>query len=242
VEPRPESEVSGPAEGVGFDRVAIAMSLGALVLGALVVIMVDPLREAVGDAVRGDTGALRSEIRDLGIGGVAILYALIGVHTVIWYPAEIIDAAGGFVFGFWGGLALVHSGWIVQGVIAWAVGREVARPGLRRLIGSRRYDQAERLIEGGGVPLLLAMRLIPVVPFSLFSYVAGAARVPLVRFTWTTAVGYLPITALFVYLGSRLESLSPTDPVLLAGAVLLVALIVLGRPVSRRLAAARRAG
>ena len=32
------------------------------------------------------------------------------------------------------------------------------------------------------------------------------------RFTWTTAVGYLPITAIFVYLGSQLEELSPTDP------------------------------
>ena len=46
------------------------------------------------------------------------------------------------------------------------------------------------------------MRLVPIVPFSLFSYVAGAARVPFGRFMWTTAVGYIPITAVFVYLGS----------------------------------------
>ena len=113
---------------------------------------------------------------------------------------------------------------------------------LRRAIGVRRFDEAERLVEHGGITLLLAMRLIPIVPFSLFSYVAGAARVPLWRFVWTTAAGYLPITALFVYLGSRLDSLSPTDPLLLGGAVLLVALVALGRPVSRRLAGARRAG
>ena len=53
--------------------------------------------------------------------------------------------------------------------------------------------------------LLLAMRLIPIIPFSLFSIVAGAARVPLPTFLWTTVVGYLPLTALFVYLGSQLE-------------------------------------
>jgi uncharacterized membrane protein YdjX (TVP38/TMEM64 family) len=227
--------------GVGFDALAIAGTIGAIVVGAAVVLAVDPLREAVGDAVRGDTGALRDELRGYGAGGVAILYVLILVHTVVWYPAEIVDAAGGFVYGFWGGLALVHTGWVAQGVIAWKVGREVARPAMRRLAGERRFDEVERLMAGGGIPLLLAMRLIPIVPFSLFSYVAGAARVPLGRFIWTTAVGYLPLTALFVYLGSRLDTLSPTDPLVLGGAVALVALIALGRPVSRKLAAARRA-
>jgi uncharacterized membrane protein YdjX (TVP38/TMEM64 family) len=222
--------------------VALAATLGSILVGAVLVLAIEPLREAVGDAIRGDTEALRSELRSLPLDGVAVLYAVILVHTVVWYPAEIVDAAGGFVYGFWGGLLLVQLGWIVQGLIAWTVGREVARPVLRRVIGVRRFDEAERLVEHGGVTLLLAMRLIPIVPFSLFSYVAGAARVPLWRFTWTTALGYLPLTALFIYLGSRLDSLSPTDPLLLGGVVLLIALIALGRPVSRKLAEARRAG
>ena len=59
------------------------------------------------------------------------------------------------------------------------------------------------------------MRLIPIVPFSLVSYAAGAARVPVWRFLWTTAVGYLPITALSVYFGTQLEGLSLTDPLVL---------------------------
>ena len=71
------------------------------------------------------------------------------------------------------------------------------------------------MIERGGVPLLLALRLIPIVPFSLVCYAAGAARVPLWRFIWTTLVGYLPITALAVYFGTRLEGLSLTDPLVL---------------------------
>ena len=242
MKPRPDHQASAEPEGIGIDRLAVGATLGALVFGALLVLLVDPLREAVGDAIRGDTEALRVELRSLPLDGVAVLYALILVHTVVWYPAEIVDAAGGFVYGFWGGLALVHAGWIVQGVIAWLVGREVARPVLRRVIGAHRFDEAERLIDHGGITLLLSMRLIPIVPFSLFSYVAGAARVPLWRFIWTTAVGYLPLTALFIYLGSQLDSLSPTDPLLLGGAVLLIALIALGRPVSRKLAAARRTG
>jgi uncharacterized membrane protein YdjX (TVP38/TMEM64 family) len=224
------------------DRLAVAITIAAIVAGAVAVLTIPALREGFGDAVSGDTEALRSELRSLGAGGVAILYALILLHTVVWYPTEIINLAGGFVYGFWGGLALVWIGWTVQGILAWAVGREVARPLLRRLIGARRYDEAERLFAGGGVPLLLAIRLIPIFPFSLFSFIAGAARVPLWTFTWTTAVGYLPITAIFIYLGSRLDSLSLTDPLLLGGALLLVVLIAAARPFARWVGERREAG
>ena len=73
-------------------------------------------------------------------------------------------------------------------------------------------------IDRGGATFLLACRLVPIVPFSLTGYVAGAARVPIWRFTWTTAVGYLPITAYFVYLGSKLEGFSIEDPIVWIGA------------------------
>ena len=78
----------------------------------------------------------------------------------------------------------------------------------------------------GAASFLLACRLVPIVPFSLTGLVAGAARVPLWRFTWTTAVGYLPITAYFIYLGSKLEGFSLEDPVIWIGAAaLLLALL-----------------
>ena len=72
------------------------------------------------------------------------------------------------------------------------------------------------------------------IPFSLFSLAAGAARANLFTFIWTTLVGYLPITAIFVYLGSRLETLSPTDPVLWLGAAVLIGLLVVTHRYHRR--------
>jgi uncharacterized membrane protein YdjX (TVP38/TMEM64 family) len=90
------------------------------------------------------------------------------------------------------------------------------------------------MIERGGITLLIAVRLIPIVPFSLVSYAAGAARVPLWRFIWTTVVGYMPITALAVYFGTRLEGLSLTDPLVIGSAAALFALLLAGRWVVRR--------
>jgi uncharacterized membrane protein YdjX (TVP38/TMEM64 family) len=90
------------------------------------------------------------------------------------------------------------------------------------------------MIERGGATLLLAVRLIPIVPFSLVSYAAGAAGVPVWRFVWTTAVGYLPITALAVYFGTRLEGLELTDPLVLGTAAALLALLLSGHRIMRR--------
>jgi uncharacterized membrane protein YdjX (TVP38/TMEM64 family) len=76
--------------------------------------------------------------------------------------------------------------------------------------------------------------VIPILPFSLVSYAAGAARVPAWRFAWTTALAYLPITALSVYFGTRLEGLSLTDPLVLGTAATLLALLAAGHWVMRR--------
>ena len=155
------------------------------------------------------------------------------VHAVLWYPAEILDAAVGYVYGFWAGLPLVMFGWILNAIVSYWIGRHAARPALWKVVGHDRFERLERIAETGGVTLLLGIRLVPVIPFSLFSMVAGAARVPIGRFLWTTVVGYLPITALFVYLGSRLEELSPTDPILWIGAALMIALLLLTRRLNR---------
>jgi uncharacterized membrane protein YdjX (TVP38/TMEM64 family) len=193
---------------------------------AALVLEIQPLRDAAGAALRGDSGAVRAEIRGLGVAGVLVVLALCLIHTVVWYPAEIVDAAAGFVYGFWGAFALVMTGWLLNGLVAYAIGHSLARPMLHRVIGEERFDRAERLVHSGGATLLLAVRLVPVLPFSLMSYAAGAARVPVGRFIWTTLVGYTPITAISVLLGTRLEDFSFTDPLVLGSLTLLLVLLV----------------
>jgi uncharacterized membrane protein YdjX (TVP38/TMEM64 family) len=223
-----------PSRGDGEERggrpwEAVAVTVAAALAMVLAVLAIEPLRDAFGDAIRGDTENLREDLRALDATGVAILYALIAIHTFVWYPAEIVDAAAGYVYGFWPAFLMVMSGWVVQGIAAYAIGRKAARPLLHRFISEPRFSRLERAIDHGGVPLLLAARLVPIVPFSLFSYVAGAARVPLGRFTWTTAVGYIPITGVTIYLGSRLEELSLEDPLLWVAVAGLLALLLLTR-------------
>jgi uncharacterized membrane protein YdjX (TVP38/TMEM64 family) len=212
---------------------AIAATLAGIALLALMVCAIPELRDAFEAAVRGDSDEVRLQIDDLGVAGPLLILALALIHTVVFYPAEILDAAAGFAYGFFPALALMMFGWLLSGLVCFAVGRSVARPLLDRFFGTARFERIEAAIERGGVTLLLAIRLIPILPFSLVSYAAGAARVPLWRFVWTTTVAYLPITALSVYFGTRLEGLSPTDPLVWGSAAALLALLLLGHRIAR---------
>jgi uncharacterized membrane protein YdjX (TVP38/TMEM64 family) len=202
--------------------IGIAVVLGVLAVG---VVVVDPLREAVQYALSGDVDALRDELRRLGIGGAAILVALILLHAVVFFPAEIANAAAGLIYGFAAGFALVMVAWIGSLLLAYGLGATAGRPLALRLAGRRRVELAERVIDRGGVPMLLLARLVPFLPLSLVGYVAGAARVPLWRYTWTSAVGIAPITAAATYLGHALDDFSLSDPLVWVAAAVLVALL-----------------
>ena len=203
---------------------------GALLVLALVaalVLAVEPLRTAVSHALHGDVGALQTQLRGLGVWGAVVLVTLILIHAVVFFPAEIANATAGLVFGFWVAFPMVLAAWVASGVLAYFLGSWVGRPLAVRLAGEKRVGAAEQLIGRGGRGVLLLSRLVPFVPFSLVGYVAGAARVPLWRYTWTTAVGVMPITAAATYLGHALDSFSAGDPLLWVaiGTMVLLALL-----------------
>ena len=113
-------------------------------------------------------------------------------------------------------------GWMINGIVCWAIGRYAA-PGRCWSAGSAserlvRYEDSGRAAAASA--LLIGVRAGPDRPVQpLLAMSPASARVPLGRFVWTTVVGYLPLTAVFAYLGSRLEELSLDDPLLWLGAL-----------------------
>ncbi|WP_354700948.1 hypothetical protein DSM112329_01241 [Paraconexibacter sp. AEG42_29] len=226
-----------PAEGGHDGWLGVLLSLVAIAIAAAVVLAVPALREAAGHAMDGDGGDLRQQLRDLGATGVLVLIAVMLIHAVVLFPSELVTATAGLVYGFLGALPLVIGGWMASALLTYWLGQHAGRPLLQRIVGRSRLEQAEALVHRGGAGGLLAARLVPIVPYSLVGYVAGAARVPVGRFMWTTLVGSLPLTVMVIALGTRLEEFSLSDPVvwLMVVPLLMGALAV--RPLARRMKA-----
>jgi uncharacterized membrane protein YdjX (TVP38/TMEM64 family) len=231
-----EAPVSGtvPEERGGLPWMEIGITAGGCLLLAALVLLVPALRHASVAAVHGETSEVREQIKSLGAAGPLIIIGLGVIHSVVPYPAEIVNAAAGFAYGFFGGLGIVVIGWMISAVICYWFGTGVARPLLDRWFGAARFARFERMVERGGITLLIALRLLPIVPFSLISAAAGAARVPFPRYCWTTVVGFLPITALAVYLGTRLEGIRFTDPAVIGAIVGVVLLLLVAHLIIKR--------
>ncbi|HEY2479694.1 MAG TPA: VTT domain-containing protein [Solirubrobacterales bacterium] len=230
----PAAAPEPPRERSGVPWLEIGLTLAGVLLLAGLVAGIPALRHAAVAAVHGETSEVRSQIKSLGAGGPLIIVGLSIIHSIVPYPAEIVNAAAGFAYGFFGGLGIVVVGWMLSALICYWFGAGVARPLLARWFGEERFSHYERMVERGGITLLIALRLLPIVPFSLISYAAGAARVPFHRYCWTTAVGFLPITALAVYLGTRLEGISATDPAVIGALLAAVALILVANWIIKR--------
>jgi uncharacterized membrane protein YdjX (TVP38/TMEM64 family) len=217
----------------GGTRTELVAGVAVIFAGIAVVAAVPELRHCVSLVAHGQFSGLRAYIRSLGAGGFALLLGLMVVHAIIWYPSEIITTTAGYVYGFGPGLAFAVGGWLLAALLSYALGRSVARPLLHRVLGHR-FESLQLAIERGGIPLLLSGRLIPIVPFALLGYAAGASHIKLWRFAWTTVIGYLPLTTAVAYLGSRAQTLSTSNPILWVAVAFLVGIVIAEQVLRKR--------
>lgn len=228
-----ETQHPDRGESTGLSaRWHLVAAVVSILAGAGLVLAIPELRHAVSLALTGNFGGLRSYVSGLGPGGLVLILSLMLGHAVIFYPTEVITATAAFVFGFLPGLAIAVVGWLASALLSYALGIVLARPILHAALGPR-FGRLEQMIQNGGATMLLGARLIPIFPFSITGYAAGATRVNLWRFVWTTVVGYLPLTIAVAYLGSQAQSLSVGNPAIWATVVLLVGLLVIAHLVIR---------
>lgn len=110
---------------------------------------------------------------------------------------------GGFLFGIAGGAALV----MVSATLGATVIFLAARTVLARVLHARAAGWTQRLERGfreGEVSFLLMLRLVPVVPFFVANLVPAFLGARTRTFIWTTFVGILPATLVYISIGAGL--------------------------------------
>ena len=147
-------------------------------------------------------------IRDLGAWGVLASIALMVLHSFVPFPAELVAFANGMVYGPIWGTVVTWVGAMLGALVAFALARRAGRPLVERFVERRHLERLDRRIAAGSVPVLLLVRLLPVVSFNLVNYGVGLTRVPLWTFLWTTGLGILPPTVVMVVMGDNLEHLT----------------------------------
>ncbi len=136
---------------------------------------------------------------------VAIYVAAVAVSLpgAVW-----LTIAGGFLFGTIIGSVAVIAAATAGAVLIFLAARTALGDTLRNAAGSW-LDKMEKGFQSGEVSYLLIMRLIPFVPFFVANVAPAFLGARLFTFLWTTFVGIIPGTVVYISIGSGLgEQLS----------------------------------
>ena len=144
---------------------------------------------------------------------MAAYVAGVVVMELIWLPRAWGLLVGGMLFGPWLGSGLSIVGDLAGGFICYALARTAARQWVERAL--RRHPRASRvthlLAHGRGTSTMAFLRILPVAHYTLVSYAAGIAGVRPGPYMLGTAVGILPASVLYPWLGHA--ALRPGSPV-----------------------------
>ncbi len=141
--------------------------------------------------------------------GAAVVYA---VATALSFPgAVVLTLAAGFVFGPWVGTGVVVAGATVGATLAFLGARYLFADAARRRMGPRLRKIAAGF-EEDGFSYMLFLRLVPAFPFWLVNLAPALTSLGTRTFVLATAIGIIPGSFVYCYLGARLSTLrSPSD-------------------------------
>jgi len=138
----------------------------------------------------------------LGAVGVVVFILAHAVATMLFLPGWIFTLAAGLIYGVSRGTAVALTGTVLGSSAAFLCGRYLVREHVSAVTeGNEKFAAIDRAIGEQGWKIVALLRLSPIVPFNASNYFCGITAVPFWRYVIASAVGMLPGTLLYAYLG-----------------------------------------
>ena len=135
---------------------------------------------------------------------VVIFIGIYIVAVALSIPgATILTLSAGFLFGFFG-VIYVNIGASGGAILAFLTARYLIGDWVQKRYSDKLASFNKEIAENG-YHYLLTLRFIPLFPFFLINIFAGLTRVPLSTFAWTTIIGILPGSFVYIYTGRQLR-------------------------------------
>jgi len=174
------------------------------------------------NALQGDLTGLIARFGDLGV-----FLAMFFESSVVPLPSEVIIIGAGAIGIPLGSVLIFGSlGSTFGAMVGYGLGRYAAMPVLLKfgrfiLIKPHHIYKAEEFAKKYGMMSVLIGRVIPIVPFKVFSIAAGITCLPFVPFVFCTLLGVLPRILLLALFGAAIVKYTKIVLILVVFAVLI---------------------
>ena len=136
-------------------------------------------------------------VHNAGWRGYLIFVIAYAIATLLILPVTAFNIAGGALYGAVMGLLLTTMGALISALLAFILARS-----LKFSVADERWAKVSVNLVAGGVGYSFAARLLPVIPYSVVSLIAGLSPIKRRDYLLGTLLGTPLGIAPFVFLGS----------------------------------------
>lgn len=200
-----------------------ALYSGKLLALIVVVVAFSVLTLVIVEAT-GGAQKFRAMVEGAGVWG-PLVYVLLKASTYVIAPLSgtTVKLASGALFGVWDGMVLSLMGDTLGATLNYWIARSLGRKGVTKFAGRKALKQVDATAARvGGWQVLLGARLLLSAIYDFISYAAGLARFPFTPFLLVTALGGIPISIVFAYLGDATVTNSSVMYIFMALSVVLL--------------------
>ena len=145
----------------------------------------------------------------LGFWGPLVFIVSYALFTVLFLPILPLTLASGVLFGVWFGTIYSWIGAVFGGCVAFILGKQVfAKCALEMAESFPHFAAIDRAISGNSWKIVLFLRLSPLIPFNVMSYILSLTQIGFLSYTGATAAGVLIPTSACVWVGAAATSIA----------------------------------
>lgn len=157
------------------------------------------------------------------------LYSIIFIiDNIMALPlASLLTVVAGYFYGTLVAFSVTLTVSTIGASLSFLTSRYVVGSIIQKVY-AQRLEKFNKKIESDGAYFLVAVRLIPIIPFVLVNVLSGITTIRLTTFIWTTFFGMIPVTLLFASSGSLFKELISVGQILSWKVVIIFMLMALG--------------
>ena len=141
-------------------------------------------------------------LRGIGIWGAFVFFGLMVLQSIIApIPSEMVLFAGGLIWGLAGGSIIGYIGSMISAIIGYYIAKRGGKPLAVNSLGQKTVDSLEYYVTKYGFVLVMGMRMIPMVPYDLFTLASGFTQMKMKSYIISTGIGTITRVIFYAWLG-----------------------------------------
>jgi uncharacterized membrane protein YdjX (TVP38/TMEM64 family) len=144
--------------------------------------------------VFGSVRRIRDWVQGWGPAAPLVFVAAQALQVIVFaIPGEVVQIAGGYLFGGWMGTLLSLSGILLGSAVAFFLSRFLGRPFVAAVVPPPQLQRVEKLVQSRSSRVVFFLLfLVPGVPKDILCYIAGLTPMGFFYFLGVSVVGRLP--------------------------------------------------